>query len=255
MGINVYQNKAVTIDHSHQRLVDTSLDGNPTQGEIEDILLTFIFRRRSIRDHRGTPPTYGDGNPLVYALKQMNGYTIQPMYRQMLFNRGKEILQVIPSQPEGSVLLDVPSSKPLCREFLKHVGEALELPILESSLLRKRTVSEVLSDFDHGLPKLKKRDAAALKKELGALRGANPEEVFQMKLVRNTKSRKFFLPFTVEGDPSEIEGKEIILVDDLVATGSSIVSVAQCLRVHGATVRHGISLLSALDARQPREHT
>ena len=60
-------------------------------------------------------------------------------------------------------------------------------------------------------------------------------------------------PFTLEGDPAIVEGKTVILVDDLVATGSSMTSVARCMRHHGANVRSGISLLSTLDAYSPRE--
>ncbi len=131
----------------------------------------------------------------------------------------------------------------------------LLIPKKESNFLRKRTIGEVLSDFDDGIPKLGIRDAKIFKSELGLLRKADNDEIFQMKAVRNTKARQFFQPFTLDGDPSIVEGKVVILVDDLVATGSSIVSVADCLRSHGATVRNGISLLSTLDAYLPREQS
>lgn len=255
MGINVYQNKSVVLDHTHQKLVDTSVEGNPTEGTVSDINLKYVFRRRSIHDQKSSAPTYGDGNPLVYALKQMQGYSIQPMYRTMLFNRAREILQNMKGSIEGDILVDVPSSKPLCREFLNLAAPELLIPKRESDFLRKRTIGEVLSDFNDGIPELGKRDARTFKSELSLLRKADPSEVFQMKAVRTIKARQFFQPFTVDGDPSIVEGKLVILLDDLVATGSSIVSVSQCLRCHGATVRNGISLLSTLDAYLPREQS
>ena len=70
MGINVYANKTVIIDHSHQVLVDTSIEGNPTEGAIDGLRLQYVFHRK---------PTKGydrDGNPLVYAFKEINGYRI-----------------------------------------------------------------------------------------------------------------------------------------------------------------------------------
>lgn len=254
MGINVYQNKSVTVDHTHQQLVDTSLEGNPTEEVLDELHIQYVFRRKAIRDHKGTPPTFGDGNPLVYALKRMHGYSIQPMYEKMLFTRATEVLGAIKETVEADFLVDVPSSKPLCRTFLDHSSKALELPTIYSDFLAKRTIGEVLSDFDDGLPDFhSKNEERGFKDQLGKLRKAPPETVFQMKSVDNTKVRHLFQPFDVTGDISHLEGRTVLLVDDLVSSGTSVTSVAKCLQKNGVIVRQGICLLSSLSAQRSHD--
>ncbi len=242
MGINVYANKTVIIDHSHQELVDTSTEGNPTEGAIDGLRLQYVFRRKTKKGHDR------DGNPLVYALKEMNGYRMQPMYHQMLYKRADEILTAFVGDLDVDVLVDVPSSKPLCRSFAKQVSKASGLPLVESSFLRKRMVGEVLDAIDAGFPQFAKdRDERAFKAALGQLRRAKRDTDFQMKEVAKPM-RRFFQPFTISGEVPVLEGQRIALIDDLVSSGTSIISVAECLREQGAIVERGVCLLSDLNA-------
>ncbi len=245
MGINVYANKTVIIDHSHQELVDTSIEGNPTEGAIDGLRIQYVFRRKTTKGHDR------DGNPLVYALKEMNGYRMQPMYHQMLYKRADEILAAFVGDLEVDALVDVPSSKPLCRLFAKQVAKVSGLPLVESNFLRKRTVGEVLDAIDASFPQFTKdRDERAFKAELGQLRRAKRDTDFQMKEVTKPM-RRFFQPFTVSGEVPVLEGQRIALIDDLVSSGTSIISVAECLREQGAIVERGVCLLSDLNAMRP----
>jgi hypothetical protein len=245
LGINVYANKTVIIDHSHQELVDTSIEGNPTEGAIDGLRIQYVFRRKTTKGHDR------DGNPLVYALKEMNGYRMQPMYHQMLYKRADEILAAFVGDLDVDALVDVPSSKPLCRLFATRVAEVSGLPLVESNFLRKRTVGEVLDAIDASFPQFTKdRDKRAFKAELGQLRRAKRDTDFQMKEVAKPM-RRFFQPFTVSGEVPALAGQRIALIDDLVSSGTSIISVAECLREQGAIVERGVCLLSDLNAVRP----
>ncbi len=50
------------------------MEGNPTEGVIGALRIQYVFRRKTTKGHDR------DGNPLVYALKGMHGYRMQPMY-------------------------------------------------------------------------------------------------------------------------------------------------------------------------------
>jgi hypothetical protein len=240
LGINVYANKSVTLDHSHQGMVDTSIEGNPTEGVIGGLRLHYVFRRKTTRGHDR------DGSPLVYALKEMNGYRMQPMYHSMLYNRAEEILATFVGDLAVDALMDVPSSKPLCRTFATCVAKVAGLPLVQSTFLRKRTVGEVLDVVDADFPAFaKERERHAFKGELGKLRRADSQSGFQMKDV-SKPMRRFFQPFIIDGETPPLEGQRIALVDDLVSSGTSITSVAECLRHTGAVVELGVCLLSDL---------
>lgn len=232
----------MTIDHSHQEMVDTSIDGNPTQGLIGALRVQYVFRRKTTKGHDR------DGNPLVYALKEMNGYRMQPMYHQMLYKQADKILATFVGELDVDVLVDVPSSKPLCRKFATKVAHASGLPLVESTFLRKRTVGEVLDGIDANFPDFSKnQDKKMFSGVLGQLRRVKPEIDFQMKEV-SKPMRRFFQPFTMSGEAPALEGQRIALIDDLVSSGTSIMSVAQCLSEQGAIVERGVCLLSDLNA-------
>ena len=248
LGINVYPNKSVIIDHTHQEMVDTSIEGNPTEGLIDGLRMQYVLRRKTTKGHER------DGNPLVYALKEMHGYRMQPMYRRMLDARVDEILAAFVGELDVDALVDTPSSKPLCAEFAGRVAQVSGLPLVRSTFLRKRTVGEVLDGIDAQFPLLSKdRDARSFKHELGKLRRAQPESDFQMKEVP-MPIRRFFKPFAMASEAPALEGQRIALIDDLVSSGTSIISVAVCLREQGAIVDRGVCLLSDLKARHAARH-
>jgi len=229
-------------------MVDTSIEGNPTEGLIDGLRMQYVLRRKTTKQHRG------DGNPLIYALKEMKGYRMQPMYRRMLDAKVGEILFAVVEGLDVDALIDMPSSKPLCAEFAAQVSEVSGLPLLRSTFLRKRTVGEVLDGIDAEFPVFTKhRDERSFKQEVGKLRRAPRESDFQMKEVQ-IAMRRFFQPFAMAGDLPTLAGQRIALIDDLLSSGTSIASVAACLRDQGAIVAQGVCLLSDLKARRSVRH-
>lgn len=224
-------------------MVDTSTEGNPTEGTVGEMRVKYVFRRKKTKGHDR------DGNPLVYALKEMNGYRMQPMYHKMLYTRADDILNTFVHELDVDLLMDVPSSKQLCFTFAERVAQASGLPLVASTFLRKRTVGEVIDGIDAEFPQFQKdRQEKLFKAQLGELRRVDREFDFQMKEV-SKQMRRFFQPFTLVGDVPDLYGKRIALIDDLVSSGTSIISVAQCLREQGALVERGVCLLSDLDLR------
>lgn len=247
MGIKVYSNKSVIIDHSHQELVDTSFEGNPTEGFLKGLHLRYVFRRKTTK-HKD-----GDGNPLVYALKEMNGYHMQPMYRDMLYKQAAKIMETFVEEMNADMLVDVPSSKPLCRDFARKVAEISGIELRPSDFLRKKTIAEILADIDANFPSIKKeKEQTEFKNILGNLRKANPDIKFAMKEI-SKNMRHFFQPFTFSSETPSFKDCKITLIDDLVSSGTSIISVADCLKKHGALVDSGVCLLSELNAKHPRD--
>jgi hypothetical protein len=60
VGINVI-GKAVQMDDTHQKRVNTDPAHNPTSEEIDGMIVRYIFTRKKSHDNDG------DGNPLIYA--------------------------------------------------------------------------------------------------------------------------------------------------------------------------------------------
>lgn len=231
----------MTLDQSHERLVDTSISGNPTEGVIDGLHMQYVFRRKTSKKHSR------DGNPLVYALKEMHGYRIQPMYTGMLWKIVDNILAKFAGNLEVDFLIDVPSSKPLCQIFALRISKASGIPLVKSTFLRKRTVEEVLSKIDGQFPSfIRDLDEKEFKAELGKLRHAQPRDDFQMKKV-SKRMRHFFTPFIMNDAISLPRGQRVALIDDLVSSGTSIISVANSLREQGLTVERGVSLFSGLN--------
>jgi hypothetical protein len=136
--LNINSKRFVSFDDTHQRRVDTSLDANPSRGRVDDVRFHFIFRRNRTGD------LDRDGNPLIYALKGMNGYRIVPMYRQMFLRWAEVLAGKIAPGLEVDFVMSVPSSYPFCEEFAKALSRWLAKEHLQPDFLAKKTVGEVL---------------------------------------------------------------------------------------------------------------
>jgi hypothetical protein len=111
LGINISATKYVTLDLTHEKRVDTSLDRNPTAEMVGDLLVHYVFRR----NHTGDLDR--DGNPLAYALKGMNGYNIVPLYRKQIMDRARKVLEAFITGIETDYIMPLPSTYPFANEF------------------------------------------------------------------------------------------------------------------------------------------
>ncbi len=232
MGIEVSATKFVTINDQHQHGVNTLVASNPTRGRLAGIRTLHVFKRNHM-GHRHRD----DGNPLIHALKGTRGYQIQPYWRGQFDTRATQILtSCLGEIQEHDYLLPIPSSSPFCGDFTTHVSQLSAVPILPSDFLAKRTIGEVLADIQANPPKVKKGLQEAFEDELHVLQKSDPDLIYTTKKATN-RVRTLFRFFKTVDDVPDIAVKKILIVDDLLATGSSLFSIREILQnQHGAEV-------------------
>lgn len=75
MGIDITVNGVVSFNPNHEKFVSTSVSFNPklknisVKGYRGNLLIYSVFTRMKSNDNR-------DGNPLIYAMKGLKGYSI-----------------------------------------------------------------------------------------------------------------------------------------------------------------------------------
>lgn len=231
MGIEVSATKVVTINDHHEKGVDTSVAGNPTRGKFKGITLLHVFRRNQKGDRKD------DGNPLIHALKGRKGYSITAFWKGRLTARARDILTGVAQDLQGfDHCLPMPSASPFCAEFAQMVSAVSGAPILAPTFLRKRTVGELLAEIQVHPPNIKASLKQTFTSQLHAWQGADPNATYQAKDI-DVALRQYFSPFTLVGDPPDLKGRKILIVDDVFATGSSLASVREIVQNQlGATV-------------------
>lgn len=223
MGIEVSATNAVTINDQHQNGVDTSVDSNPSRGQLMGIPLLHVFSRNK----RG--PRRDDGNPLVHALKGRKGFTILPFWKNQVMARAQAILAKAQDELQGfDFVMPMPSSSPFCAEFAALVAATADLPILAPSFLRKRRVGELLADAIANPPKVKGGLKKAFTSQMHAWENMNPNAIYQAKDV-NVHLRPAFNAFALGDGPPHVQGMRVLIVDDIFATGSSLASAREIL--------------------------
>ena len=224
MGINISATNFVAFDDTHQRRVNTSLEGNPTVEMLGDIRVHHIFQRNNDGDLNR------DGNPLVKAMKEMDGYRIVPMYREQFMARARLIVEGVAGDLDVDTVMPMPSSYSFSREIAVLVSDVIGRELLEPTFLRKRTIGEMLAQYDGNVPAhLNDRLAKLYKHQLGVWQGSKPGQLVSMKRI-DTKIRSCFQPLCLTEDVPDLGGRRILIADDLLATGSSIVGVASLLQ-------------------------
>lgn len=227
-------------DDTHQKRVDTSLENNPTSETICDVDVYHVFRRNKTGDKDR------DGNPLIYAMKGMNGYGIVPMYRQMFFRRADEIIATIAGKFEADFVMPIPSSYGFCGEVAERVSNAMGVPLLASNFILKKTIGEVLAQYGELVPDdLKPKARQEYKSQLAVWRRMDEHRHVSMKEIDNS-IRRCFQHLKISDDPPDIAGRKIVVVDDLMSTGTSLISTFELLRSAGAVVSGGVCFLSGL---------
>lgn len=240
MGISVSASKAVWINDQHEMGVNTSIEANPTRGRLKGIDLLHVFSRNQNGSRRD------DGNPLIFALKGMRGFSITAFWERQLMTRAKQILVKVAEDLEGfDLCVPIPSSSPFCANFAKCVSEVSGASLLEPYFLRKTQVGELLTANRQNPPRLRSGLKTQFTSQMHAWEQMDPSSYYQAKEV-NLQLRHVFQGFVLDGEPPMINGKRILIVDDLFASGSSILAAREILQNQlGAEVR-GICFLSGV---------
>lgn len=241
LGINISATKYITLDHSHQKRVDTSMEGNPTRQRVGGVTVHNIFRR----NNDGDPDR--DGNPLVKAMKGMGEYNIIAMYRSQVMTRAENVLASFLHNIEFDVVMPVKSSYGFAAEVALLVSTISGKPLLMPTFIRKRTVAEMLANYDGHVPAgLNRATTKAFKGQLADWHRAVPSHEVSMKRIA-PKIRHLFQPLEISGSPPNILAQNVLVVDDLMSSGTSITSTADLLSTQtGCIVSNAVCFLSPL---------
>lgn len=230
MGIDVSTGKLVTLNDNHEKRVVTAVKLNPARQSVGDIPVMSVFRRTKTGDAER------DGNPLIYALKGLNGYGILPYWQTRIMNRACDIIINIEELKAFDEIIVVPSSNGFCAAFATLVSNMLGLPILQGAFIQKKTVGQMLAGFD-GIPNtVRKQDRKEFGAQLKQWQELRPGTMVSMKLI-SPAIRRYLDPFTItaNGVP-DLTDRKVLIVDDLLSSGASISSISNLLKAQGATV-------------------
>lgn len=240
----------VSIDLGHNDGVDMSLSGNPTVMTVGDLQVFSLFRRRRLSTIEA------DGNPLIYALKELNGYAIDEAGEELMWKTAGEIFRAWTCPWKPTHVVSIPSRHSVSFDLASRIASFLEVDHVPVALVHKRTVAEVLEEAeplkDSGA--VSESDLKAFKSQLGRLSTAPPGKTFQMKEI-NVRVRQYFHPWRLAEEAKDFIGHDLLLVDDLIGSGASLSTCAKCLVENGHSVVGGMSLFSPLDrelAKKPK---
>lgn len=227
MGITVDHNKVVTFTSRTEQLVNTSIDANPNQYKLNDLVVYGIFKRLYSRQG-------GDGNPLIYALKGQRGYSISLQECGKFNPNLSVILDRLLAEKNYEVILTMPSSHKVVERFATKINRKISTNcILITDIFTKKTFHEVYEDLQRlPLTAKHKKDIIALRRSIERDAQKDPNKIFSMKEV-DTKDRMFICPLKINPERIEIirkiRGKSVLLVDDLLASGTTLTSAYNLL--------------------------
>ena len=239
MGIDV-EKKVVSYTDKHQLLVDTSTDKNPFVQSVAGTEVISVFRRR-----KGTSHT-GDGNPLIYALKRMFKFRISAEQIVEFMPNLRFVLERVMAHRAYDLIIALPSSHPIASGLARRAGRLQPATPISYDFFAKccnTEVAEALKKLisDGQIPTKFRRDITSLIHTLSS----SPDAPFKLKEVEN-HLRGFTFPFKINENVN-VQGLSVLVVDDLLSSGTSIQTASRLLIASGADKVSALCLLSSLD--------
>lgn len=239
MGLTIGDDKLVMLDDSHERRVDTSIENNPTFRKKQGLDIYSLYKRKKSQKNDG------DGTPLIYALKGIFDYKISKMDREIIMHeRAKEIFEKCKPNIKADLVMGVPSSHQISHDISLLLSVWIGVPHLTFEFLEKVRIRDILNAADDCPPVISSPNAAkGYRIALSKFRKMNPDIEFTMKGLE-PNIRKYFKPLKALEDVPNLHEKKILIVDDLMSSGTSLICCRDILCELGATVEQGICLLS-----------
>ena len=236
MGIDVNA-KVVTFNAAHEHRVVTDTTRPVPRARIGSLEVVSIFRRRSVRTDND------DGNPLIYALKGKFGYTIPGPDLRLILRAGRTILPTALQGLAFDLVVALPSSSPLAQLLATRAARLRNgCPLL--ACLDKASVEQVLASAPptHMVEKRLRGDYTS---QLARLQRQSPGLPIEMKTVK-VPLRGYFRPIVANGLAVQCHGYHVLLVDDIVGSGTSLLAAEAGLRAAGAASVSALTLLGQL---------
>lgn len=211
--------KSVSFNDTHEELVDTSLN-NPTVKTIKGIKTIMLFKRK-----KSLNKELSDGNPLVYALKGIKGWSISKEDRKVIMDRVQKIIEKIDI---FDTIIVMPSSNPLVEEVGAMVHKIKGTKILDKCVF-KREKEEILEEMPW--QNFTEKEKQKIWKAFDRMKGEN----FESKYFPKDQSiiDRFEMNLFKSGDEffyNEIHNKNILIIDDTISTGFSLANCSKVIK-------------------------
>lgn len=240
MGIDIEADGTIRFNGSHERLLNTSTDKNPSIKIVKGLWIQSVFRRVQ------TSGDVRDGNPFIYALKDKNGYKIDRRELWKFRVNFSAILEKALQEIDVDYVIPMPSGHKvasyLAFQVAKRHGGA---PTVIPNALRKRTVGEMLAAYADYVPDTGKYKTREYKSQIRKWAKMPSGTFVSMKEV-DSSVRNFFHPLALSGGVHAFNGKRVLLVDDLLSSGSTLKCAQALVEERQAVEVSALCLLSSL---------
>ncbi|HBC3539148.1 TPA: hypothetical protein KDZ97_003682 [Vibrio parahaemolyticus] len=241
MGIDIGNANAVSLNESHEYRLITGVTRNPGVSKKGKLQVKCVYRRTKDGDFER------DGNPFIYALKRNGRFSIT---NAELYRFKPSFEQIIANMTNGmnvDFVLGMPSSSNVVTHFGRRVARKLKAVYIDDYFIKK-TVGEVLAEFD--MDAVRKQHKRRIKSLLNTYGKMNQESEISLKKVDNNL-RHYFEPVLHNPNYSGVKVTgDVLLADDLLSTGTTLLSSEKVLAEQGVTVQGAFCLLSDLSTRK-----
>ncbi|MFN0046274.1 MAG: phosphoribosyltransferase [Sphingorhabdus sp.] len=237
MGIDVSAQKVVTYNPAHQKRVITDPSRIPPSLVINSLKVVSVFGRRKVAQDNY------DGNPLIYALKGKFGYTMPHGDFRQLLSCAQEIAPKALDGVQYDLVVPLPSTSLVTNILAKRVSR-LNGGCSTVECLDKVNIGQVLATAPN-VNQVANRYRTEFRSQLHSMQVANPNDFFEMKHVP-IALRSYFIPVIANHIAGQIANKKILLVDDILGSGTSLLSAARGLKQFGPSAIVGFTLMGRL---------
>jgi len=237
MGIDVNDAKVVTYNPNHEHRVVTDPSRPIPSVRYGTLQVVSIFRRRQV-GHDGD-----DGNPLIYALKGKFGYTMPGQDFRHICRAAHTILPNALAGLLYDTVVPLPSSSKVAH-ILAVRAARLHRNCSVLPCLDKATIGQVLS-LAPPVNAVMKRHRGDYTSQLAKMQRLDPAAAIEMKAIK-LPLRPYFTPIVANHFAAQCAGQRVLLVDDILGSGSSLLAAEAALHAFGAQSVEGMTLLSRL---------
>ncbi|MDO6719708.1 phosphoribosyltransferase family protein [Psychrosphaera sp. 1_MG-2023] len=241
MGIDICRAHTVSLNETHELRLVTGVNRNPVVSKKSGLEIKCVYRRTKHGDHER------DGNPFIYALKGKRPYSITSKELFRFRPSFKQIIHKMDIQTEVNFVLGMPSSHNVVTHFGNRVARKLGATYIDD-YFAKQKIGDILANFD--ITAVHKNHKKAVNNVLSKYEKLDPEQEISLKKIRNN-IRHYFEPVKLNPSYENLEPNgHILLVDDLLSTGTTLLSAERLLKSQGACVQSAFCLLSDLTTRK-----
>ena len=236
MGIDL-NIKQVIYNSTHQERVDTSIHLNSNWLRNKTVLTATLLKRRRTKDNL-------DGNPLIYALKNLNDYTIDKKNLYPILKNALKNLNIALNQRKYDLILCIPSSGFIVKKLGQSVKKRLPQSTISHYVLQKCINKDIIQSIDLSTitNKRHRNDVKEVLKKLKSREGAQ----FILKEIKGN-IREYFNPIKINNPYLIKNARNILLLDDALSSGTTLFYAQKLIKTINPSVNvEAICFLSSL---------